>query len=304
MSTLCACDYTLSNSGTGKCPSIAKGTRLLIGMNLYKKDGSKNSIPLATLQDKALMQSLIEDAIRENRIYPLPKMVNVENLRADAVTQEFNDGSLAFIRKGIKSFTGYFKQVGYRYSGSLDENRNVEHGYIAVDEDGNFIFKYESSDPNNAYPIDIDRESYHVDLLEHVTGSEIQLSKIMFNWSVDVKDGDLRVVKKPASYNPLTELKGLLDTVAVFTGISTTTVTATLTDVNDCPISGLVQADFSIAEISPVPGAVSISSVTESADGVYDIVFVAETSGDELALTIDQTGYDSANITANTFLIP
>lgn len=304
MATLCTCDYTLSNSGTPNCPSIAKGARMLIAMNIYKADGTKNKIPLATLEDQSLMQALIDEATAENRIYPLPKMVNVENTRAEAVTEEFSDGSSAFIRKGIKSFAAEMKQLGYAYTGKLDENRYTEHGYIIVDEAGNFIFLYDSSDATNAFPIPIDLGSYDVNLMEHVQGTSIQKTRINFNWSVDVTDGDLRTLKKPTSYNPLTALKGLLDVNASFASITTTGFTATLTDDFGCAVSGLVAGDFTLEETSPTPGSVAISSVTETSDGVYDFVFAAQTSADVLKLTPSKSGYDFVDVVAETITIP
>jgi hypothetical protein len=301
---LCTCDFTLNNSGTPNCPSIAKGAKMLLAMNIYKKDGTKNSIPLSTLSDKAAMQLLIEEAVRENRLYPLPPMIDVEQTRADAITQEFPDGTLEFIRKGIKSFVGNFKRVGYQYTGKIDEFRDVEHGYIVIDEDGNFIFLYSESSPTEAFPIPISQGSFNADLIEHVEGSSIQLTKIMFNWLTTVKDGDLRTLKAPTSYNPLTDLRGLVDTAASYASISTTGFTATLTDEYGCAISGLELADFSLAETSPTPGAIVITSVTETSDGVYDFVIPAQSSADVLALTPSKTGFDFANVTAEAITIP
>lgn len=301
---LCVCDFTLNNSGTPNCPSIAKGAKMLLALNIYKKDGSKNSIPLATLSDKAAMQLLIEEAIRENRLYPLPTMVDVEETRAEAVTQEFSDQSVEFIKKGVKSFVGNMKRVGYQYTGKIDAFRDVEHGYIVIDEDGNFIFLYDSSDATNAYPIPVSQGSFNVDLMPHVEGTSIQLSKIQFNWLGTVKDGDLRTLKAPTSYNPLTDLRGLVDTSAAYSAITTTSFTATLTDEYGCAISGLLVGDFALAETSPTPGAIVITSVTESSDGVYEFVIPAQTSADVLALTPSKTGFDFANVTATAITIP
>lgn len=301
---LCTCDFTLNNSGTPNCPSIAKGAKMLLAMNIYKKDGTKNSIPLATLSDKAAMQLLIEEAVRENRLYPLPSMVDVEETRADAVTQEFSDQSIEFIKKGVKSFVGHFKRVGYQYTGKIDAFRDVEHGYIVIDEDGNFIFLYDSSDATNAYPIPISQGSFNVDLMPHVEGTSIQLSKIQFNWLGTVRDADLRTLKAPTAYNPLTDLRGLVDTAVTHSAITTTSFTSTLVDEYGCAISGLELADFSLAETSPTPGAISITSVTESSDGVYDFVIPTATSADVLALTPSKTGFDFANVTATAITIP
>lgn len=304
MATLCTCDYTLSNSGTPNCPSIAKGARMLIAMNIYKDDGTKNKIPLATLEDQSLMQALIDEAVAENRIYPLPKMVNVENTRGDAVTEEFSDGSSAFIRKGVKSFVAEMKQLGYAYTGKLEENRYTEHGYIIIDEDGNFIFLYDSSDATNAFPIPIDLGSYDVNLMEHVQGTSIQKTRLNFNWSVDVTDGQLRTLKKPTAYNPLTALKGLLDVNGEVSSITTTTFTLTLTDDFGCAVSGLVIGDFSLEETSPTPASITITSVTESSDGVYDFVFPTETSADVLKVTPSKSGFDFTDVEALTITIP
>ena len=67
---------------------------------------------------------------------------------------------------------------------------------------------------------------------------------------------------------------------------------------------GLELADFSLAETSPSPGAIVITSVTESSDGVYDFVIPTATSADVLALTPSKTGFDFAAVTATAITIP
>jgi hypothetical protein len=140
--------------------------------------------------------------------------------------------------------------------------------------------------------------------MPHVEGTSIQLSKIQFNWLGTVKDGDLRTLKAPTSYNPLTDLRGLVDTAATYSAITTTSFTATLTDEYGCAISGLLVGDFALTETSPTPGAIVITSVTESSDGVYDFVIPAATSADVLALTPSKTGFDFAAVTATAITIP
>jgi hypothetical protein len=194
--------------------------------------------------------------------------------------------------------------VGYQYTGKIDAFRDVEHGYIVIDEDGNFIFLYDANNATEAFPIPISQGSFNVDLIPHVEGTSIQLSKVQFSWLGTVRDADLRTLKAPSSYNPLTDLRGLVDTAVTHSAITTTSFTSTLVDEYGCAISGLELADFSLAETSPTPGAISITSVTESSDGVYDFVIPTATSADVLALTPSKTGFDFANVTATAITIP
>jgi len=305
MSDLCLCDNTLGNSRSN-CPSIAEGAEMLIFMSTYKQDGTLNFIPLADLQTQAGIDAFINQAIVENRAFPLPRMVEVADVRGEAITQEFNDGSIDHIRKGAKNFVGKMKRIGYRLTGVIDDYKKVDCAAIIIDEKKNFKFYYDPSNPLNAYPIQINEGSLNCDVEEHVTGSSIQLSMLSFNWDKAMEDKNLRTLSAPTAYNPLL-LRGLFDTVSVISGISTTGFTMTLTDADGCPISGLTDSDFTLAELSPTPGAIVITSVTETVpneSGIYTWVIPAQTSADVLAATLAKTGYDSTGVTASTITIP
>ena len=128
-----------------------------------------------------------------------------------------------------------------------------------------------------------------------VKGTDTTKQKIQMNFIVDtlMNDSDLGMIEAVNITADLKGSRGLVDVVAgVPSGISTTEFTVQLNTkyggkLNPIAAEGLVLADFSMAELSPTPAPIVISSVTESAitAGLYTFTFPAETSADVLQVS-------------------
>lgn len=298
----CQCNATLKNTGTPSCPSIMKIAKKLILVPEFDANGDKNVLTVADAKVLANWSAKLTAAELKDRFYPAFEMVNVEDLRGDAVFEEHSDGSRSLVRAGSRSFTGFGIRLGAEYTGLIDGWRNQRFGVYIVDKDGNII--YQECNATDANPIMVDNTSWEARLVKS-TDSEVEKTMITFNFRETEKDEKLRVIPvDDLDFDPFVELKGLVDAAVTYTSITTTSFTATIVDDFGCPIEGMLLADFSLAETSPTPGSVSISTVTESAAGVYDFTFPAETSGDVLALTPSEAGYDWAAVTATDITIP
>ena len=100
----------------------------------------------------------------------------------------------------------------------------------------------------------------------------------------------------------ITSYSGLIDVkMEAATAITTTSFTVDMNLLYGAaftkqPAVGFVLADFSYEEISPTPGAGTITSVTETVpgeSGIYDFVVPLNTSADVHRLTFSKTGYEA-----------
>ena len=127
---------------------------------------------------------------------------------------------------------------------------------------------------------------------------------LSFQWKSTEKDADIKVVGG-LDYTG-SDLYGLLDADAAYSSISATGFTATITtSAYGTAVEGLSLSDFTLTEVSPTPGAVTIASVTESSAGVYDLV-ASSTSGDVLRLSASKDRFDFAAMSdaTNDITIP
>lgn len=298
----CQCNATLQNTGTPSCPSIMKIAKKLILVPEFDANGDKNVLTVANAKLLASWSAKLTASELKDRFYPLFEMVNVEDLRGDAIFEEHSDGSRSLVREGSRAFTGFGIRLGAEYTGIVDSWRNQKVGVYIIDKDGNIIYKECNS--TDANPIMIDNTSWEARLVKS-TDSEVEKTMITFNFRETEKDKDLRVIPVgDLDFDPFVELKGLVDAAVTYSSITTTGFTATIVDDFGCPIEGMLLADFALAETSPTPGSISISSVTESAAGVYDFVIPAQTSADVLQLTPSEAGYDWSAVTAVNITIP
>ncbi len=99
----------------------------------------------------------------------------------------------------------------------------------------------------------------------------------------------------------------MLNADALYSAIAVDSVVATITTTDyGHAVEGLQLADFSLEEVSPTPGAIAISGVSETSAGVYTISFAAQTSGDVLRLSASKDRFDFSAMSdgTNDILIP
>jgi hypothetical protein len=158
------------------------------------------------------------------------------------------------------------------------------------------------------YPISVDNNSFDPRLVD-ATDAVVQKILVAFNFSDSMRDEYLAMITEDDYTFDLINANGLLDVSSANSAITTTSFTVTLSTAYGSKaapvkVKGLVIGDFTLAELSPTPGAIVITSVTESADGVYDFVIPTATSADVLELTPSKDGFDFTAAIANTILIP
>lgn len=307
----CTCTATFANTGVPGCDSIADITARQIIVPRVAADGTRNKIAGNATIDATYINARINDPDPTKRWYPLPLIVNVDDVRGDDVTEELNNGTILKIRDGSRTHNSLIIGQGPHYLKKLKGHGCQEFGMYNIDMEGSLIGQNEQDGTNDIYPNPIEKGSWSPRLVGK-TDTTFPKIEMRFQYRLDAKDEWLEKipVSQITGVNLLT-IDGLQDVNVEFSGISTTGFTARFfTDFGDWPnynpVEGLVAGDFTLAEVSPTPGAVSITSVTESTTtpGTYVFVIAAQTSGDDLRLTGSKDGLDFSRVTAEIIEIP
>ena len=293
----CNCDViSLGNTGTPDCSLIADVAAFPLLDMAKDSSGAPKERLKTDLTVFANLEPLLNAASPLDRIYPIGKFENVEHNREDDVFWTANSGKQAFVREGFKTFQGMIINAPRELTAKLNSNACQSFGFHFLDDSNQLVTK-KGSDNTKCKPILIDPDTFRTKYMEATNDAPAMLM-LSFQWKSTEKDADVKVVGG-LDYTG-SDLYGLIDADAVYSSISAAGFTATIT--STCyggPVEGLLLGDFTLTEISPTPGAVTISSVTESSAGVYDIV-ASSTSGDVLRLSASKDRFDFAEMSDGT----
>lgn len=316
MSETCNCESTtLGNMGVPGCTPIAKIASKLILTNYFQSDGTITKIDLSDTLDATYFAERMQQydsgvlVPLDERWYISPFLENVEDIREETVFQTFNSGKKAKVRQGTRSFTGHIIEgAAYEMLQKVKRFQCATLGAFIIDTAGNIIGNGDES--GFLKPIRIDKASFDVQLVK-ATDAEAQMVRITFDWARLEQDSSLKMITASDIVADVLSLEGLIDVFVSFSNITTGGFTARFATSygsakNPVPVSGLVVGDFSLAEVSPTPGAVSITSVTESATvpGTYTFVTATTAQNDVLQLTLNKAGLDSLSVLGTSITIP
>lgn len=293
MAEFCECSVGYGNTGRKK-----DGLKKLIGLflvQLYADDGTRNAIGIGDTVDDAYVVAKINNADASKRWFPIQDIKNVTDERAESAFETFNDGTRAKVRPGARSFLGSVINQGPVFLGKLEKFSCSKFGFFGIDDCHSLIGSI-SSDGQSLYPVAIQDGSWDVMLMK---GNDSAVGRVQIGF-------DISVLEKDASLRQLEGLdfaqySGLLDVNATISAPTTTSFTATLTlDFGAfgeaIKAKGFIASDFDLYNETDMASVV-ITSVTETADGVYAFVIPAQTSADVLSLTLDKDGYEMATAT-------
>jgi len=314
MAASCDCNVTLSNTGTPGCMPIQDVAKRLILVPMVDSSNNPNRLIVATDYDNTLIEAFINEADDKKRFYPLPEMENVTNERGDPISEDFPSGKNVKIRDGVKTFSGQMLSLSGDYAKQIIGFGCSNMGAYIVDAQGNLIG--DGSDPLYLYPLSIDQETWDVRTMD-TTDTTIAKIQLGFQWSISVKDSDVRMLLSTdfasdvdwLSYNGLLDLSG---TVASSPAVTSSTFDMKITNgfgslKNPGTAKGLVLASFVLNQLTPSTGVISIVSVTESSvtPGLYSFV-IPVTAGATMSLSIATAtqGFDDAKLEAAIITTP
>jgi len=304
----CKCGVSLSDTGHD-CTPVQEVAYKLIAQQTYDSTGVRNKIPFTATLNQAYFDALINQTDKSKRWYPLPAMKNVEDVRGDNRVEEFADQTMEFIAEGARKFKSWI--VGGNSGANSPQMKQLienircgDYSFWIVTVKNQLIGNI-TSDGLYLEPIEIDEQSISAQFVKK-TDTSVQKLQLTFNWSQIASDANLRMFDCDELGDAnLQGLRGLLGVCYRLIDATTTTLKFALESVFGTPTSpitadGLVATDF----VSSVGGAtskvynetdaadVSITGLTESPDGTYELTFTAQTLGDAITIKPVKAGYD------------
>jgi hypothetical protein len=317
----CTCGTGGKNTGVPSCVPTIERVAMMIMMQTFADDGSRNKIEKSDFVNGVLPDAFIQAKINHidpsKRWYVTPKINNVTDVRAEPVTFDV-DGISIFVDQGIRTFLGsFYSKVGVpQFAGVLNSFQCITVSYYEISVEG-AIVGIDNGD--EMLPIDIEDGTLYSGV---VKGTKTDPNSVTLTFVVGelVRDENLIQISAVNIETNMLLAKGLIDGTgeALSTPpITTTTVRVDLNYTygefpNKLPFKGLVVADLSpdngvttsavynestssnvvVTSLTPVPGQ----------NGVYDIVLAAaQSSTDVISVDLFKTGFD---FEAFTYQIP
>lgn len=309
---LSECAGGLGNTGESCTPIIEISSN---GFEMYLKDGdgNRNGIDLEndTIND-AYISAKINHTDPLQRWYPIGTFKNVTDEREDPIYETAEDGSLGFIQEGIRKVSLQIWNGTQILCGKLNQSRNKSIGVMPITITGDLVGTIGNDQsncvPTMLYPIAVDPGSWYAKFIKK-TNSVVQKLMLTWNWLRSEKDENLRVIEASEMDTDLTLVEGLKDVCDTISDEDQTTFTATMrlagygSATAPIPMTGLVIGDFDLYNVTD-SATITISTVTETSDGVYVFTFPSQTLGDVLRLTPTKTGYAFDAVVAELIQVP
>ena len=305
MAVICSCDELgIPNTGFD-CfldPQVSTGIWLV---PYFDSANAVNTLKCADMPfDKVYFDALVNNTDKSQRVYPLPAVDNVEDIRADSVVFTTSGGVNRKVRDGVRSFAGLLFDSPAYLIDSLERSGCVELGVFFIDLNGNIIGNGKYAEGELA-PFRIQKGTTDVTYVK-ATDSDPSSISFKFDYNVNEKDKNIGGISADdIAYSP-SLVQGLLDiTAGAATAISTTGfTTATTTSYGDAcssgSLKGAVPADWTLFNgITPV----TMLDVIESPAGTYtpDYSGDPQSSADVLTFSLVKDGYE---MTPLTIVIP
>lgn len=309
---LSECTAGLGNTGESCTPIIGISANVF-AVYLKDADGNRNGIDLENdTIDDAYITARLNDTDPTQRWYPVGALKNVTDEREDPITETAEDGSVGFIQEGIRKASVQLWEGSQILCGKLNTFRNKQFGLFCITTNGDLVGtignSQDSCNPTMLYPIAVDPGSWYSKFVK-LTNSVVQKLMVTWNWLRAEKDENLRVIEASEMDTDLLIAEGLKDVCDIISDEDQTTFTATMrltgygSATAPIPMTGLVIGDFALYNVTDSL-AVTISTVTETSDGVYVFTFASQTLGDVLRLTPTKTGYAFDAVVAELIQVP
>jgi len=315
MSNPCDCTSGKQNTQPNSCPDIKKILKRIIIVPKFNAAGTVNEIANVAGITKTALQAKFDANDIDDRWFPLPEFLNVENVRSETIFQEFNDKSKAKIDEGKRSFTGFVINQGGLFLEKLKSWACQQDGFgiYGIDKDSNFHYKTDKATKLKVQPMEIDPTSWECVEVD-ATDTTVGMIKVTFDFKLSMYDEYRRAI----AYEDL-DFDGLdtADVYALYTvngtasSILKTGFTLTLVTDYGLPVKNLLITDFftahggthsnhwNVTDLAAVP----ILSFSESSDGVYAFTF-ASLAVKTIRVTPDKARYDFAAVTTVAIVTP
>lgn len=311
MADVCSCNSGILNTGLPNCIEEIKEFRAMYLVQTFDSTGAKNKILSTDTVDDAFVLDKINEADTSKRWYPITELEEVGGERADAVYKTSNSGTQKFVKDGVRTGSAQRWSGDPAFEKAIASTKCSNISAFFVDANNKVIGIVDGED---LLPIRLQKSTLNCKAV-FATGAEPQYWMLNWQWDDREKDYNLGYIEPSADCDMLS-YNGLIDIESAVSNISQTGFTLTLTTKfgalgNKGKLTGLVAGDF----YSAVGGtasrlynvtdstAVTISSVSETSDGVYVFTFSSQTVADVIRVTPVKSGYDFTAVIAKTVTI-
>ncbi len=304
----CACNEQMINTKTGCVSSRAVEKRPWV-MNRTKADGSLNYIDLTADLDDAYFVALINNADPLERLFPLPEIKDINDVRDKSVMVEAKDGTQFKVRDGIRKFEGVFYPPfsSPQMVAILQAQRCASPAKFSVDANGT-IWGRISEDGTKLYPMRMDAGSVDV-IYQNPTDTDVEKVNYSFNLHPSERDCTVRGLQASelsGDINPL-DYDGLMD---VFMQVISCSLTALVFELHNGygkitspeKVTDFVVEDFALQNVTtstPIALVGTGATFVEAPAGTYTATFVTAddpADNDELSLTPTKNGFDCTSV--------
>jgi hypothetical protein len=295
----CVCKNARKNTGVTSCKALFYAPKKTIFVPTYDSDGVRNKIATGDTLDSTFYNGKINETDASQRWYPLPLLENGVINQAEPTFETPKSGKKYLISEGITSMSLELFEQELKYLSKIKDKNCGEWSVFVVDNYGNMLGETDGTD---MFPIMMAQGTLAAIPKFAEEKTSIPKLAVMFDFSEVVFAENLITISKDewTGVNLLTSA-GLLDVNVEITNEAITGFVATMmsdygTFPNKIPIVGLKKADFTLYNVTD--GApITITTATESPEGVYTFVYAAQGSGDVLSLTLTKNGYEMAATT-------
>lgn len=315
----CTCGSGGKNTGVPSCVPVIDRVALLILVQTFAADGTKNSIKKSDFVNGVLPDAFIQAKINEldptKRWYITPKINTVTDVRAEPVTFDV-DGISVIVDQGIRTFVGsYYSKFGSpKFAGVLNSFQCQDMSEFEVTVGGAIAG---IDNDTELLPVAIETGTLYAGVVKK-TKTDPNSVSLTFAVNELVRDENLTQISAGQIETNMLLQRGLTDIIGEALASPVITPTTVTLDLNYCygdfnnlnPYKGLVAADFSPDNgVSPSnlynvsqSANLAISAAVEVSDGVYELTLAAgAVSTDVISVDVFKEGADMEPF---TYVVP
>ncbi len=261
-----SCSQDAGNTGLQSCVgSLRRDERIWLVPLGY-------SVSTKTLAETETTWDDLFNAVKGSRGYPIPAIFNAEFEQGEDTYEEGWDNKQDFASEGLDTVTYTLEKMSLYNASQIRKLNGISWAVYRIPADGNTIVGWSDGDgtfkPEDVLSLRFGKRTY-------ADGEVIERVPVKITFKDPSQRNDFPATVS-TSWNTL-ELNGIKDLQVAASAPTTAQVTLTLTGFDGVPHEGAVLGDFVIYDNTGT--SVSVSAITETSAGVYDVEAVM-TAGD------------------------
>jgi len=207
------------------------------------------------------------NAVKADRWFPFPIAFKVEDVSTEEKWVEGSFGQRDMVERGAYALKMTLPRMGKYNEQQLQlHNNKTDLGVFLIKSDG--AIEGYSSDGVKFQAIDL--SEFYISKPTLAVGEDASRLMVNLEFANTEQYAQYGVAIKPTTFNPLSQLLGIMDVMLEATLPTATSVKITVTNYADGgAVVGLVAGDFVMTDDG---AAVTLTTVTDNSDGTYSVV--------------------------------